>query len=211
MRRLIAPILVSLLCGLAPVAAAVTSAGAAAVTLPSVKGGFNQTPKISFPTGTPPSTLHVSYLHRGSGPAVKSGQLLVANDLGQIWRGKIFDNSFARKQLSGFPIGVGAVIHGWDLGLIGVPVGSRVLLVIPPVDGYGPAGNPQAGITGSNTIVFVIDIVAAYGKNYLAQANPRVLRTSVDGVTIHASGNLQPSLSIPNKTPQPTTVKMTEL
>ena len=134
MRRLLAPALVALLFGAAPVVASISDAtpSAATVTLPSVKGGFDRSPTISFPTGAPPSTLQVSYLHRGNGVVVKSGQLLVANYLGQIWRGKIFDNSFTRKQLSGFPIGVGAVIPGWDTALVGVHVGSRVLLVIPP-------------------------------------------------------------------------------
>ena len=53
------------------------------------------------------------------------------------------------------------VIPGWDNGLIGQTVGSRVLLVVPPDDGYGTAGNPQAGIKGTDTLVFVVDILDA--------------------------------------------------
>lgn len=213
MRRLLAPFLLAFLAVSAPVAALVSSssASAATVVLPSVQGGFDQAPKISFPSGATPTTLKVSYLHRGGGAAVKRGELLVANYLGQIWHGKVFDSSFSRKQLSPFPIGVGAVIPGWDSGLVGVPVGSRVLLVIPPADGYGVAGDSAAGISGTDTLVFVIDVIAAYGKGYLAQSNPKVLHTSVDGVTIHASGNQQPSVVIPKNTPQPKAVKMTEL
>jgi len=55
----------------------------------------------------------------------------------------------------------GQVIPGWNDGLPGVTVGSRVMLVIPPAYGYGKAGNSQAGIKGTDTLVFVIDILDA--------------------------------------------------
>ena len=60
-----------------------------------------------------------------------------------------------------FPIGAGQVIKGWDNGLLGQKVGSRVLLVIPPADGYGDAGQGET-IKGDDTLVFVVDILAAY-------------------------------------------------
>ena len=54
---------------------------------------------------------------------------------------------------------VGMVIGGWDRGLVGQRVGSRVLLSIPPDLGYGQRGVPQAGIKGGDTLVFVVDII----------------------------------------------------
>jgi peptidylprolyl isomerase len=54
------------------------------------------------------------------------------------------------------------VIPGWDTGLAGQTVGSRVMLVIPPKDAYGSAGQSQAGITGKDTLVFVVDIIDAF-------------------------------------------------
>ena len=53
------------------------------------------------------------------------------------------------------------MIPGWDKGLVGQTVGSRVLLVIPPSDAYGSAGQSQAGIKGTDTLVFVVDIISA--------------------------------------------------
>jgi len=53
------------------------------------------------------------------------------------------------------------VIKAWDSQLVGQPVGSRVLLVVPPADGYGAAGSPPK-ISGTDTLVFVVDILAAY-------------------------------------------------
>ena len=83
---------------------------------------------------------------------------------GVIWRTKkVFDSSWSRKQPYTTEIGVGQVIKGWDTGLVGQTVGSRVLLVIPPADGYGSAGSSAAGIKGTDTLVFVVDIIAAVG------------------------------------------------
>ena len=80
-------------------------------------------------------------------------------DLGQAWQGGIFDTSYDRGATTSFPIGVGMVIAGWDQGLVGQQVGSRVLLSIPSHLGYGDRGVPQAGIKGGDTLVFVVDIV----------------------------------------------------
>ena len=79
-----------------------------------------------------------------------------------IWRtGKVFDSSWSRNEPLTTVIGEGQVIKGWDTGLVGQTVGSRVLLVIPPADGYGTAGASTAGIKGTDTLVFVVDILAA--------------------------------------------------
>ena len=53
------------------------------------------------------------------------------------------------------------MISGWDTGLAGQTVGSRVMLVIPPKDGFGSTGSSQGGITGTDTLVFVVDIIDA--------------------------------------------------
>jgi peptidylprolyl isomerase len=211
MRRLVTPFLIAALVLIGGTGLIASTASASTVALPSVVGGFNQTPKITFPKNAPPATLQISYLHRGTGPKVVAGELLVANYLGQIWGGKVFDSSFSRKQLSAFPIGVGQVIPGWDKGLLGVPVGSRVLLIVPPIDGYGSTGNSTAGITGKDTLVFVIDVADAYGKSALAQANPVVLHTHEGGVSVVAKGNSQPTITIAKKAAAPTAVGFYEL
>jgi peptidylprolyl isomerase len=80
-----------------------------------------------------------------------------------IWgTGKQFESSWDRKVPIEAPIGTGQVLPGWDTGLVGQTVGSQVLLVLPPDQGYGTSGNSQAGITGTDTLVFVIDILDAY-------------------------------------------------
>jgi peptidylprolyl isomerase len=120
-------------------------------------------PTITIPAKTTaPTTLQVKTLIKGTGAVVKKGQDLAVQYTGVIWRtGKVFDSSWSRNQPLTTVIGEGQVIPGWDTGLVGQTVGSRVLLVIPPKDGYGSAGASQAGINGTDTLVFVVDILAA--------------------------------------------------
>lgn len=129
--------------------------------LPQATGGFGDKPTITFPEAAPGGELVIQVLQAGDGPLVEQGQAIQVHYLGQIWNGKVFDNSYDRGTPIEFPIGVGVVIHGWDAGLVGQSIGSRVLLSIPPHDGYGPAGMPLAGIGGDDTLVFVVDIVSA--------------------------------------------------
>lgn len=124
-------------------------------------GGYGDKPTITF-SGSAPTKLETTVLVKGTGPVVAKSDLLVADYLGQIWNGKVFDNSYDRKQPAGFPIGVGAVVPGWDKALVGQTAGSRLLLVLPPSEAYGTTGNTSAGIKATDTIVFVVDIIASY-------------------------------------------------
>ncbi len=129
------------------------------MSLPSASGGFGDKPVLTFPETPAPEDLGVEVLLQGSGETVEAGDDLEVNYYGQIWDGRMFDNSYDRGSSISFPIGVGAVIGGWDDGLVGKQVGSRLLLSIPPHLGYGERGMPQAGIRGTDTLVFVVDIV----------------------------------------------------
>jgi FKBP-type peptidyl-prolyl cis-trans isomerase len=120
-------------------------------------------PPVHIPQTGPPATLQVQTLIQGAGPVVKKGQLLVAQYEGVIWRtGKVFSSTWQSGAPYGFQIGTGQIIKGWDDGLVGKRVGSRVLLVVPPADGYGTQGSAQAGIKGTDTLVFVVDILGSY-------------------------------------------------
>jgi peptidylprolyl isomerase len=113
-------------------------------------------------TPKPDGKLHSANLYDGSGPEVKKGQTIFARYLGEVYNGKKpFDENFSGTDPATFPIGTGGVIKGWDKTLVGQHVGSEVLLAIPPEDGYGKKGNSQAGIKGTDTLYFVVDIVGA--------------------------------------------------
>jgi len=133
--------------------------------LPKVTAATGTAPKITIPSGKPPSGLKVKTLVKGSGPVAASGDMLVVQYVGVNWRtGTSFDSSWSHGRpfnftLNGSP---SLVITGWNKGLAGQTVGSRVLLVIPPADGYGKAGSQQAGIRGTDTLVFAVDILGAF-------------------------------------------------
>src|SRR5690606_41980422 len=112
------------------------------------------------PEGGAPDGLKVQVLSEAIGPAAETGSTVVVNYPGQTWGAHVSDNSYDRGTTIDSPIGVGAGIGGWDKGMVGQNVGSRLMLSIPPEHGYGSRGVPQAGIGGTDTLVFVVDIVA---------------------------------------------------
>ncbi|MEU8259285.1 FKBP-type peptidyl-prolyl cis-trans isomerase [Micromonospora sp. NPDC048999] len=100
--------------------------------------------------------LTVTTLIKGTGPEVKAGQAITTNYVGVLFKdGKQFDSSWDRGEPATFPIGVGQVIQGWDQGLVGVPVGSRVQLDIPANLAYGDTGDV------SGPLRFVVDVLGA--------------------------------------------------
>ena len=134
--------------------------------LPSITAKSGAAPIIAIPSSAhqPPAGLVTKTLIKGSGQVVAKGQTVVTQYVGSIWRtGKVFDSSWSRGEPFGFTIGStpSQVITGWDKGLVGQTVGSRVMLIVPPADGYGKTGSAQAGIKGTDTLVFVVDILGA--------------------------------------------------
>jgi peptidylprolyl isomerase len=135
-----------------------------AAGLPTVTMNEGKAATISIPKGAKPPTKTVGQLLiQGTGDKVKAGQTIRVTYTGALWKdGKNFDSSANSAQ--GYfetVIGQKQVIKAWDDQLVGKPVGSRVLLVVPPADGYGAAGSPPK-ISGTDTLVFVVDILAAY-------------------------------------------------
>jgi len=134
-------------------------------TLPTVTAHPGSAPTLSFPSSKPPTDLVAKTLIKGNGPKVAKGQFIVAQYTGYIWRTKqVFDSSWQSGSPFGFVFQASPeqVISGWDTGLAGQTVGSRIMLVIPPKEGYGSSGASQAGITGTDTLVFVVDIIDAF-------------------------------------------------
>jgi peptidylprolyl isomerase len=133
--------------------------------LPTISATPGKAPVATIPAGQQPTALEVKTLIKGTGPALAKGEYVIAQYVGYIWRTKkLFGSSWT----SGMPFGfifqdaTPQVIPGWDTGLAGQTVGSRVLLVIPPKEGYGSAGASQAGIKGTDVLVYVVDILDAF-------------------------------------------------
>jgi peptidylprolyl isomerase len=116
-------------------------------------------PKVKVPAGKPPKKLVIKDLIPGTGQAAKAGDAITVNYIGVDYaNGKPFDNSYDRGQPFPFQLGGGQVIPGWDQGLVGMKVGGRRELVIPPGLAYGPQGQPPV-IKPNETLVFVVDLL----------------------------------------------------
>jgi peptidylprolyl isomerase len=114
-------------------------------------------PKIIKPSGKPPAKLTVVDIVDGKGAAAASGDAVTVDYAGSSWStGKEFDASWTSGQPFPVTLGQGAVIPGWDQGLIGMKVGGRRLLVIPPDLGYGATGSGDK-IKPNETLLFVVD------------------------------------------------------
>jgi peptidylprolyl isomerase len=128
--------------------------------LPTVEADGTSPATITIPEGEePPTELVVQPLIEGDREEVAAGQTVTVHYTGVTWSdGEQFDSSLEAGQPFSTVIGAGQVIPGWDEGLVGQTVGSRVLLVIPPELAYGE--DPSANL-GGETLVFVVDILAA--------------------------------------------------
>jgi peptidylprolyl isomerase len=113
---------------------------------------FKGTPK-------PDGVLKSAALRSGTGATVKAGQSIVVQYLGSVYGAtKPFDENFSGDPIA-FQIGANKVVKGWDDTLVGQKVGSRVIMAIPPKDGYG--AQKQTGIPPNSTLYFVVDILWA--------------------------------------------------
>jgi peptidylprolyl isomerase len=117
-------------------------------------------PTVTVPNCTPPSSLVVNELERGTGAEAKSGDKVTVQYAGVGFEsGKEFDASWNRGEPFKFTLGAGMVIPGWDEGVEGMKVGGRRELIIPPELGYGSTGSPPS-IGPNETLIFVIDLLA---------------------------------------------------
>lgn len=158
----------------------------------TVYGAADAKPTLTIPQAAAPTATSVEVLAAGTGAVVRKGDVLVANYLGQTWADKdckpnVFDNSYDRGSTSGFPIGVGAVVKGWDSTLVGQKIGSRVLLTITPADGYGEKTAQSTSELAGQTLVFVVDLKSVVKGDGVATGAEQKLPAGFPAVT-SASG-----------------------
>lgn len=118
-------------------------------------------PTVTVPPGPRPTDLQITDITTGTGATVVAGMTVAVQYVGVSWStGREFDASWNRNgDPFSFTVGRQMVIPGWDRGLVGMRVGGRRRLVIPPRMGYGEHGSPPA-IGANETLIFVIDLVS---------------------------------------------------
>ncbi|GGU95148.1 peptidylprolyl isomerase [Streptomyces filipinensis] len=143
--------------------------------LPAITAGtkFGEKPTVAKGPGEPSKNLAVKTVIAGSGRTIAENDFVRADYLGQIWdTAKVFDNSYDKKRPLVLQLAQGTVIDGWRYALAGKKVGSRVQIAVPPTWGYGKQGNAQAGIKGTDTLVFVIDVIESFNSKSSATGKP---------------------------------------
>jgi peptidylprolyl isomerase len=154
-------------------------------------------------TAAPSPTLQRQVIRQGAGPKIAKGDLLVLDYVGQIWRGKVFDNSYDRHTASAVQIGIGSALAGWDTGLVGLTVGSRVMLTVPPSFAYGKSGNSAAGIKPTDTLVFVLDVGRSYDARSTADPAATLQPNPAKAPVVLGSLQAGPTITIPTGLPAP--------
>jgi peptidylprolyl isomerase len=184
------------------IACALTACGGGDTSLPTVAGKPGDKPTVTAPDGKPSKTLVSKVINEGTGTKIASGDLVVVDYLGQLWRdNKTFDTSYGKAPV-GFRLGKDPIIAGWVDGLVGKKVGSRVLLVIPPDKGFGAEGMPDAGIKGDDTLVFIVDVLGSY----TAKSNLSGKPAPTGGgrlPTVTGPGDKKPIISVPTSAGPP--------
>lgn len=127
--------------------------------LPTVSAGTGK-PTVTIPAGDAPATMTAQTLIEGTGRKVEAKDSILARYVGYSWKtGEIFDDGFetpTSEELAN-------LIPGWTKGLLGKTVGSRVLLVLPPADGF-PEGANNPPVEKGDTVVYVVDLLFAFSS-----------------------------------------------
>lgn len=133
--------------------------------MPAIVLATNGQPGFTVPATTPPTDLRISVLKQGDGAEVKQGDTIAIQNSGLVWGGT---GTFTSTWESGVPISIvvtdlaenaAGVPSGLEKALVGQKLGSQVLVVIPPADGY-PEGQAPDGVGTDSTVIYVVDILA---------------------------------------------------
>nr|WP_204920550.1 FKBP-type peptidyl-prolyl cis-trans isomerase [Microlunatus panaciterrae] len=116
------------------------------------------TPKVSIPKGDPPASLQIQPLIKGTGKKVAASDQITFRYQWLTWSdGKVVEQNYGAAPAT-YPLN--GLLPGMQKGLVNQTVGSRVLLVVPPADGY-PDGNEKPKIGKGETLVLVVDLLFA--------------------------------------------------
>ena len=104
------------------------------------------------------SDLQIEDLQVGTGPEAAAGNHVEVHYTGWLTDGSKFDSSLDRGKPFGFQLGASQVIQGWDKGVVGMKVGGKRKLTIPPEMGYGAGGFGNV-IPPNSTLVFEVELL----------------------------------------------------
>lgn len=132
---------------------------AVAAALAVVALFFIYGPVVFIPSAAAPASagLVVQDEVVGTGAEAQSGDIVSVQYTGKLQDGTVFDTSVGKAPIE-FPLGAGYVIPGWEQGLVGMRVGGKRLLIIPPSLAYGSQANGP--IPANSTLIFEVELVS---------------------------------------------------
>jgi FKBP-type peptidyl-prolyl cis-trans isomerase len=202
MRRIAASLLVPLIACTALAACGSSGSSGDANKTVSVSGAFDKAPKVTIPAQAPTSTLSYTTAIKGTGPALVAGDVTLANVVLYKWSGtkhSLIESTFTPGSSSGpqlIPTNVG--LTGLASALKGQHVGARIVAVLPPKYAYGKSGNSSIGVKGTDTTVWVIDLLEQFNPGASVSGS----QTSNGGgslPTVTAKAGQQPVVAVPKK------------
>ena len=109
-------------------------------------------------SGVLPDGLMIQSFGEGEGAEVRNGDMVAVHYTGMLKDGTKFDSSLDRNKPLIFTVGSGQLIKGFDEGVVGMKVGGKRRLIIPPDLGYG--SNPVGPIPANSTLVFDVELIS---------------------------------------------------
>ncbi|SFR77686.1 peptidylprolyl isomerase [Agromyces sp. CF514] len=180
----------------APVPEATPGDSSAAVV---VTGKFGEEPKVSFPTPLAPEETQCTEIIVGTGPVLEEGQLAMVGLA--AFNGATGDelqvSGFGKDDAVPLNVNASATMPGIAKGLTCAREGSRVVVVVPEKDGFGPNGNQSLGIEPGDSIVFVVDVQRAFPSR--ADGTPQLTRDRFPAVVLAPDG--RPGITVPKIDP----------
>lgn len=166
-----------------------------------VTGEFGKRPDVTIPADSPSKEYASSTPVEGDGPKVAKGDLVIADYSGYRWNesgGKLLGTSYPSGHPGAFPSG--KLVPGLEKALVGAKVGSRVVAVVPPKEGYGDKGAPELEVTAKDSLVYVLDIKGTFPKTASVQGTQTQAGAGLPQVTPAASGQ-PPRIAVPGTKP----------
>jgi hypothetical protein len=142
-----------------------------------VSGQYGRQPTVTIPGKAPNGKLEIKTAIKGKGDQVRKGDMIICDYVGYTWSATsnhLLATSYGSGRPGAFPSG--SLVPGLEKALDGQRVGSRVVTVVPPKEGYGANGYPALRIAGSDSLVYVLDVVGRYPKTAAAHGTPRPQR-----------------------------------
>lgn len=127
---------------------------------PAVTFRGRQSPLVTVPTGTPPTAVLVDVIKPGTGQLVQAGGQVTVNFKTMLWSsGKVVVETYGKGKRP-LTYGTNDFVPGFTAAVVGQRAGAQLLVAVPPEFGYGAAGAESSGISGDDTLLIVIEILA---------------------------------------------------